>query len=65
MICQTMLYIQKETVGVRDVAQQIKVLATKPDSMGSISGTHMVRRENSPESAFCASVCAMAPVPAE
>lgn len=61
MICQTMLYIQKETVGVRDVAQQIMVLATKPDSMG----THMVRRESSPESAFCASVCAMAPVPAE
>ena len=42
-----MLCIQKETVGVCDMAQQVKVLATKPDSMGSISGTHMVRRENS------------------
>lgn len=38
---------QKETVRAGDVAQQMKVLATKPDSMSSISGTHMVRRENS------------------
>lgn len=46
-----------------DMAQQMKVFTTKPDSMSSISGTHMVRRENSPLSAFHASVCAMAPTP--